>query len=91
MDVTDPGCDLLMKQLIHVPHVRRWTHQNETERANAGTRRSWTCPKMIDRLYLHGVTELRTTVTGVSHSVPVSVRLHRVRDLGTVVEDVGDT
>lgn len=44
----------------------------------------WNCS------YLHGVAELRAAVAGVSHSVLVSVRLHGVGDLGTVVQDVGD-
>lgn len=39
-------------------------------------------------LYLHGVAEFRTAVAGVSHSVSVSVCLHRVWDLRTVIQNI---
>lgn len=42
-------------------------------------------------LYLHWVAELRTAVAGVSDSISVSVCLHRVRYLWTVIQNVGNT
>lgn len=40
---------------------------------------------------LHGVVDFRAAVTGVPHSIPIPVSLHRVGHLGTVVQHVWDT
>ena len=42
-------------------------------------------------MYLCGVAELGAAVAGVPDPVPVAVRLHRVGDPGTVIQNVGDT
>ena len=45
----------------------------------------------VHECYLRGITKLRTAVTGVSHPVSVSICLHGVGHLGTVVQDIRDT
>lgn len=39
---------------------------------------------------LHGVADFRAAVTGIAHPIAIPICLHRVGDLGAVVQHVGD-
>lgn len=41
--------------------------------------------------YLHGVADLRTAVTCITHSVSVPICLHWVRHFGTVIQHILDS